>query len=72
LGEFLQSEALPMMPKWCPPEMVAFVKHTGENLVIWAEACKAANGKWQMANGNMPDAIQLYAIKGSMYGKVSL
>jgi hypothetical protein len=44
LGAFLQSEALTKMPKWCPPEMIAFVKHTGENLVIWAKACKVANG----------------------------
>ena len=43
LGEFLQTQALPKMPTWCPPEMMAFVKHTGENLVIWAEACIKAN-----------------------------
>jgi hypothetical protein len=43
LGEFLQSAVLPKMPSWCPPEMKAFVKHTGENLEIWAGACKIAN-----------------------------
>jgi hypothetical protein len=42
LGQFLQVEALPKMPPWCPPEMKAFVKHTGENLVIWSEACQLA------------------------------
>jgi len=43
LGEFLQADAVPKMPAWCPPEMRAFVKHTGENLAIWAGACRTAS-----------------------------
>jgi len=39
LGAFLQGEALGEMPKWCPEEMRAFLKHTGENLQIWSEEC---------------------------------
>ena len=44
LASFLQVEALPKMPSWCPPEMKAFVRHTAENLAIWSRACRIASG----------------------------
>ena len=42
LGEFLQHNASTKMPAWCPPEMRAFLKHTGQNLGAWASACESA------------------------------
>ena len=44
LGEFLQRDASTKMPAWCPPEMRAFLVHTGQNLDIWAAACEHAAG----------------------------
>lgn len=40
LGEFLQGPALGRLPAWCAPEVRAFIGQTGENLVIWAAACR--------------------------------
>jgi hypothetical protein len=42
LGEFLQRDASTKMPAWCPPEMRAFLVHTGQNLDTWAAACEHA------------------------------
>ena len=41
LAGFLRDEATVQVPEWCPPQIGAFVKRTGENLRLWADACAA-------------------------------
>lgn len=40
LADFLQEEALPELPKWCPEEIAGFISWTEENLRTWSDACR--------------------------------
>jgi hypothetical protein len=40
LAAFLEDQALPALPNWCPPEVQAFFCWTAGNLSAWAEACR--------------------------------
>jgi hypothetical protein len=39
LAAFLPDRALTLMPDWCPQEMKAFMRWTGDNLSAWVTAC---------------------------------
>jgi hypothetical protein len=40
LAAFLEDQALPQMPKWCPEEMKQFLRHTAGNVQCWSDACR--------------------------------
>jgi hypothetical protein len=42
LADFLQCQAVPEMPTWCPIEMRRFVTQTADNLKIWSGICRAS------------------------------
>jgi hypothetical protein len=40
LAVFLENQAIPALPEWCPPEVQAFFHWTAGNLKSWSEACR--------------------------------
>jgi hypothetical protein len=40
LAEFLDAEAAPHLPTWCPPEIAKFLDSTAQNLRQWSAACR--------------------------------
>ena len=42
LAIFLQAEAVPQIPAWCPVEVRGFIEWTAANLQAWAVACRVA------------------------------
>jgi hypothetical protein len=40
LAEFLDAEAAPRLPAWCPVEITSFLHSTAQNLRQWSAACR--------------------------------
>ena len=40
LADFLEAEATPRLPAWCPKEVTNYLAYTAENLRQWSAACR--------------------------------